>query len=118
MKLNQSRSVWTESAALAATLFLPISNAHATLIGTASQEADGRYLYSYTLLNERPDGFVTNWSLDHDVATPDWIPADVATPLGWAVDWLVSYPDLDFLADPGSELGAGLSITGFSFLSA
>lgn len=117
MKSHATQSVLAGTTALVAVLLLSTSAAEAVVIGSATLEADGRYLYNYTLSNDNPDGFLTNWSLDHGIATPDWSLTDVVTPSGWAVDWLVSYPDMDFLADFGSELGSGLLLSGFSFLS-
>lgn len=111
-----------------ALLVMATMPASGAVIGTHLLNADGSVTYSYVVDNTGGSFDISAWSLDLDLATPDWDQLDVFSGGGVAVpnlDWSASagIPVLgqsaqDFLSlAPFSDVLIGDILGGFSFTS-
>jgi len=80
---------------LAGTLLAASLPAHAEIIGSFVLNGDGTVTYFYQVDNRGGLFDVAQWSLEFDLAAPDWNPLDVAS------GGSVSVPDPIWVAGPG-----------------
>jgi hypothetical protein len=102
--------------------------AAATVIGSALDNGDGTFTYSFTVDNSAGSFDVSAWSLDLPNAAHDWDPfdagagGDVTVPFNWIAGEGIPVTGLfaqDFISlDPSSDVLVGSKLGGFSFKSA
>ena len=114
--------------ALAAALLLPAAPVSATIIGSAFDNGDGTFTYSFEVDNSSGSFDIAVWSLELEFL-PDWDQLDVfsgggvAVPdPGWTADAGIPVAGLsaqDFISlGPDSDVLVGATLGGFSFTSA
>jgi hypothetical protein len=117
------------SAALTAALSLAAAPAGAAVIGSALDNGDGTFTYSFEVDNGLGDFDIAAWSLEFDFPMLDWDPADIAGGGDVTVpdpNWIAGLgipvsgqSAQDFLSlSPDTDVLVGASLTGFSFTSA
>jgi hypothetical protein len=117
----------TGGLALAFVLFVSPAAAPASVIGSALDNGDGTFTYSFTVDNRAGSFDVSAFSLDLPLATHDWDPADtgaggdVTVPFDWIAGAGIPVTGLfaqDFISlDPSSDVLVGTTLGGFSFKS-
>ena len=119
----------TACAALTAVLSLAAAPAGAAVIGSALDNGDGTYTYSFQLDNSAGAFDISGWSLEFDFALPDWDPVDIAGGGDVTVpdpNWIAGLgipiagqSAQDFLSlSPDTDVLVGATLDGFSFTSA
>ena len=113
--------------ALALVLFVSPAAALASVIGSALDNGDGTFTYSYTVDNSLGSFDVSAFSLDLPLANHDWDPndtgigGDVTVPFNWIAAEGIPVTGLfaqDFISlDPSSDVLVGAKLGGFSFKS-
>jgi hypothetical protein len=115
------------AAGIGLALALFASPAPASIIGSALDNGDGTFTYSFEVDNSSGSFDVSAWSLDLPFATPDWDPfdagfgGDVIVPDNWVAQPGTPVTGLfaqDFVSlDPSSDVLVGTKLGGFSFKS-
>jgi hypothetical protein len=116
-------------AALVGALVAPAAPAYAAIVGSAVDNGDGTFTYSFVVDNSSGSFDIAAWALDFAFATPDWDQLDTLAGGGvtvpdpnWVADIGIPVTGLsaqDFLSlSPDSDVLVGAMLAGFSFTSA
>lgn len=125
MKIEKRRFT-VQSYVILSLLFMSSVVVHATIIGSALDNGDGTFTYSYTVDNSSGIFDIEAWSLEFFI-TPDWNQDDIFAggDVGVPTDWfaLAGIPTTgiaaqDFVSFPGAEVFVGdTPLGGFTFTS-